>query len=194
VPLNLGAKARAPELGNWLEEVTQGLGFDTLAPEGWFTKGHGYGNYIWERGRCSCLAIEEGAAETPGVHAYGCSSPIDDGSLAQALGSRHRRRFRDKSCDGIWTLSAQFEPILIYVCLPFKSHHPRLEERWKLLGEFQEASQGRHLSKVSARERGGILRQLLESARELSPLPRGVVPYILPTGRSNPLSSHASVR
>jgi hypothetical protein len=49
-----------------------------------------------ERGRCSCRAIGEGAAETPGVHACGCSSPIDDGSLAQALGSRHRRRFRDK--------------------------------------------------------------------------------------------------
>jgi hypothetical protein len=47
VPLNKGALLREPKLKIWLQQVTRGVDFCTLTPEGWFTEGHGYGNYIW---------------------------------------------------------------------------------------------------------------------------------------------------
>jgi hypothetical protein len=101
--------------------------------------------------------------------------------------------FKVKDCDGIWSLLAQFEPILIYVCLPYKSHDPRLDERWELLNEIQGALQERDLSTISARERGGILHKLLESARKLCPLPRGLVSPMLQSHRTHGVSSHPSV-
>jgi hypothetical protein len=47
VLLNKGALFREPRLKIWLKQVTRGMHFCTLTPEGWFTEGHGYGNYIW---------------------------------------------------------------------------------------------------------------------------------------------------
>jgi hypothetical protein len=47
VPLNRGALARSSGMKSWIERVTKGLRFETLEPEGWFTTGHGFGNYIW---------------------------------------------------------------------------------------------------------------------------------------------------
>jgi hypothetical protein len=44
--------------------------------------------------------------------------------------------FKIGSCKDVWEISAQFEPLLIFVCLPYVSHIPRLEEREKLLAEL----------------------------------------------------------
>jgi hypothetical protein len=42
VPLSQGALTREPKLVTWLEQVTRKMSFETLSPEGWFTKGHDY--------------------------------------------------------------------------------------------------------------------------------------------------------
>jgi hypothetical protein len=47
VPLNENAFSREPKLTSWFEDVTKRLQFQTLTPEGWFTTGHEYGNFIW---------------------------------------------------------------------------------------------------------------------------------------------------
>jgi hypothetical protein len=60
----------------------------------------------------------------------------------------------------------------------YVSHRPKLEQRSELLVEFQRSLQGPDLQPVSARERGRVLRKLLESARELCPLPGSMVPLV----------------
>jgi hypothetical protein len=46
VPLNESAFVWSKHLETWLAKAIGGLGFTTLSPEGWFTTGHGYGNYV----------------------------------------------------------------------------------------------------------------------------------------------------
>jgi hypothetical protein len=45
--LHKNALEREPRLKPWLDFITKNLGVEYLAPEGWFDKGHGYGNYVW---------------------------------------------------------------------------------------------------------------------------------------------------
>jgi hypothetical protein len=47
VPLNRDALVREPKLSTGLTQVTRGLNFITLSPEGWFTTGHKFGDFIW---------------------------------------------------------------------------------------------------------------------------------------------------
>jgi hypothetical protein len=47
IPLHLSVLDRESRLAPWLRQLTQGLIFETLDAEGWFTTGHGRGNFIW---------------------------------------------------------------------------------------------------------------------------------------------------
>jgi hypothetical protein len=47
IPLHLDPGVREPRVVNWLEDVTRGLDFEMLTPEGWFANAHNPGNFIW---------------------------------------------------------------------------------------------------------------------------------------------------
>jgi hypothetical protein len=59
VPLNESTFMRLKPLETWLAKAIGGLGFTTLFPEGWFTTGHGYGNYVWVPPPAACDAVVE---------------------------------------------------------------------------------------------------------------------------------------
>ena len=50
--------------------------------------------------------------------------------------------------DGVWPLSEQFEPLLVFVCLPYISERPKHEKRAKLLEDFHRFMLRNELSKV----------------------------------------------
>jgi hypothetical protein len=77
--------------------------------------------------------------------------------------------------EGVWPLSEQFEPLLIFVCLPYLSHSPKLEEREKLLEEFRRLMLRERLPEIPEVQRRDLLRKLLKRARALQPLPGSVV-------------------
>jgi hypothetical protein len=56
--------------------------------------------------------------------------------------------------DDVWGLSDQFEPLLVYVCLPFVVHSPKLAERATLLEQFGGPVHGTFVLTLPARERG----------------------------------------
>jgi hypothetical protein len=47
IPLHLSPTRQEPEVKKWFDGVTQNLAFEWLTPEGWFTKAHMQGNFIW---------------------------------------------------------------------------------------------------------------------------------------------------
>jgi hypothetical protein len=102
--------------------------------------------------------------------------------------------FKIGNCSDVWEISAQFEPLLIFVCLPYVSHSPRLEEREKLLAELRGALPKKGMPEISPGERGRVLRKLLESARALCPLPWHMVPPVFEDNWSSEISDSASVR
>jgi hypothetical protein len=77
--------------------------------------------------------------------------------------------------EGVWPLSEQFEPLLIFACLPYLSHSPKLEEKEKLLEEFRRLMLRERLPEIPEVQRRDLLRKLLKRARALQPLPGSVV-------------------
>jgi hypothetical protein len=174
VPLNQGALERSIGLEKWLGRVLWDMRFHTLKPEGWFTTGRGYGNYVW----APPPAAVEVVVEQPGKARMKRPEALHLIVVPRLMTGRWRRHlgrgtdgyFKIKDFPETWDLSVQFEPILIFVCLPYVSLNPRLVERKQLLDEFQGALPGKGMPEISAGRRGDLLRKLLESARELCPL------------------------
>jgi hypothetical protein len=81
--------------------------------------------------------------------------------------------------EGVWPLSEQHEPLLIFVCLPFASHSPQHEQRGKLLEEFRGVMLRKELQEVPEVQRNDFLRKLLKGAPALQALPRRVVRPVL---------------
>jgi hypothetical protein len=73
--------------------------------------------------------------------------------------------------DEVWPLSEQYEPLLIFVCLPYVSHSLNLESRTKLLEEFRRFMLRDELSQVAEVQRRDFLRKFLQRARALQALP-----------------------
>jgi hypothetical protein len=179
VPLNEGALFREPRLKTWLTQVTRGMIFCTLSPEGWFTEGHGYGNYIW----APPPAAADVVVEQLGKARMKRSESMHIIVVPRLMTGRWRRHlgrgtecYFKLDCPFVWDIKTQFEPLLIYVCLPYVSSRPRLSERGKLLDEFRGALPKADMPPLSARRGRIVLRKLLFSARQLCSLPRCLVP------------------
>ena len=78
-----------------------------------------------------------------------------------------------------WDRSEHFEPLLCFVCLPFSVSRPNLNRRKQLLDKATRVLSSENLSKVCDRQKWDILRKLLCSAREVCPLPDGVLRGLL---------------
>jgi hypothetical protein len=191
VPLNRGALERSEGLKECIVgRTTRGLGFEILEPEGWFTTGQGYGNYIWAPPPTAAEIVVEqlGRARVKRPEALHL---IVVPWLMTGRWRRHLGRgcdgylFRIKNCPDTWDITVQFEPLLIFVCLPFVSSNPRLDDREQLLGKLQGSLPGKKMPEISGRKRGRILRKFLESAREICPLPGSLVPPVSKASRKD---------
>jgi hypothetical protein len=179
VPLNKGALDREAKLVTWLHQVTMGMGFKTLTTEGWFTAGHDYGSYIWTPPPATADVVVEQMGKAimkrpESMHII-VVPRLMTGRWRRHLGRGSDCYFK-LDCPAVWDLRTHFEPVLIYVCLPYVSSRPRLSERGKLLDEFRGALPKANMPPSAARRGRSVLGQLLLKARELCPLPRRVVP------------------
>lgn len=155
------------------------MNFSTLTPEGWFTSGHGFGNYIW----APPPAAADVVVEQLGKAIMKRSESMHIIVVPRLMTGRWRRHlgrgtdgYFKLDCPFVWDLKTHFEPVLIYVCLPYVSSRPRLVERSKLLDEFRGALPKAGMPPLSARGGRVVLRKLLLAARQLCPLPKRVVP------------------
>ena len=64
----------------------------------------------------------------------------------------------------------QFEPLLIFVCFPYRPERPNLAEQEELLEQFRGEVLGTGLSEAPQERRRYILRKLLLRARALCPV------------------------
>ena len=63
--------------------------------------------------------------------------------------------------DKVWPLKEHFEPLLIFVCLPYSSSAPRLAEKNLLLEELRGALLRSKLPEIPEVQRWNFLRKLL---------------------------------
>jgi hypothetical protein len=68
----------------------------------------------------------------------------------------------------LWDMEAQFEPLLIFVCLPFLPHRPDFDQRESHCKGLRRILQPEDLSEADPEIQGDLLRQLLLQARTVS--------------------------
>jgi hypothetical protein len=173
IPLHLDPVVREPKVGEWISAVTRGLGFQVLEPNGWFDDAHNEGNFVW--------TVPPAAAEVV-VEQLGFIRLKRPNSMhllvVPRLMTGRWRKHLTRGTDGyarlgdetVWNLTAHYEPLLIFLCLPFHSDKPQLQERSQLLERFQRALSGEGVRTSSTSRRRTILRQLFCEARRLCPL------------------------
>ena len=72
--------------------------------------------------------------------------------------------------DDVWDLTEQYEPALIFICLPLASRDPQLGQREKLLGEIRRIMLGAEMQEVPEVQRRNLLCKLLVRSWELLPV------------------------
>jgi hypothetical protein len=184
IPLHLSPIERAPQVKTWFDGVTKNLDFDWLSPEGWFTKAHTQGNFIWNIPPAAAEVVVEqlGFARLKRPEAFHII-------IVPRLMTGRWRRHLTRGTDGyikiddpsVWNLDSQFEPLLVFFCLPYNSYNPKLDERREVVDRLQRLVQKPDVPALPSSTRGGFLRKLLIEARRLCPLPECVVPRLLRT-------------
>jgi MarR-like DNA-binding transcriptional regulator SgrR of sgrS sRNA len=70
----------------------------------------------------------------------------------------------------VWNLNDQFEPLLIYLCLPFHSKDPKQKERSNLLAQIQWTLLEQPVPALCSSQWRNLLVKLLRKVRELCPV------------------------
>ena len=70
----------------------------------------------------------------------------------------------------LWNLSHQFEPVFVFVSLPFLPHRPNFKQRKSVVRRLARLLQGEGVQQASSPVQRDILRQLLCESSCLPPL------------------------
>jgi hypothetical protein len=175
VPLHLDSMEREPRLKTSLDSVTLGLEPEYLGPEDWFDEGQGLGTFVWT----PAPAAGEVVVEQLGRARLKRPESMHIVVIPRVMTGRWRHHltrgtnvYFKLDWEEVWPLSAQYyEPLLIFVCLPYGSHSPNLESRAQLLEDFRRFMLRDELSKVPEVQRRDFLRKYLQRAWALQALP-----------------------
>lgn len=182
IPLDVNALDRSETLKDQLRLHLQELKFHTLKPEEWFDEHHNFGNYIWAPPPAAADVVVD--LLNKARHKRPESMHL---VLVPRLMTGRWRKLMTRLSDfyfiidwlDCWDRSEHFEPLLCFVCLPFSVSRPNLNRRKQLLDKATRVLSSENLSKVCDRQKWDILRKLLCSAREVCPLPDGVLRGLL---------------
>ena len=173
-PLHESAFERSPELKAWITAATESLNPVFLEPEDWFTRGQGFGTFIWSPAPAAADVVVEQLGKARHKRPS-CMHLVVAPRLMTGLWRRHLTR----ECDFYFKIPAgscslwganQHEPVPIFVCLPFAIARPNFEVRHRLLEDFYRLVLKEGLWQGSGKRGGHILRKLLLRARALCSL------------------------
>ena len=173
VPLHLSAFERSGELRSWLTAAARGLDPIVLEPNDWFSKGQGRGTFIWHPAPAAADVVVEQLGKAR--HKRPANLHI---VVVPRLMTGRWRRHMTRECDCYFRIPAgtslwgkmQYEPVLIFVCLPFVVHRPSFSAKQKLLEDFRGAMLQEDLWKTSHERGGTFLRKFLQQARSFCAL------------------------
>jgi hypothetical protein len=173
-PLHKTGLERSPVLKTWLTTATKLLKPVFLEPEDWFLQGQGAGNFIWSPAPAAADVVVEQLGKAR--HKRPCSLHL---VVAPRLMTGRWRRHMTRECDfyfklpagacSLWN-AAQYEPVLIFVCIPFSIANPNFRLRQGLLEDMHRFMLAEGLWQGSGKRGGNLLREFLIRARGLCSL------------------------
>ena len=170
IPIHLSCLERTPEVQGWLDEVLKGLPWKLMTPEDWFSPTGTSEIGVW----CPAPAATDVAVERLRVKRHMRPNGVYIVLLPRLMTGRWRKQLGKASdCyfklnnESTWELSSQFEPLLMYVCLPYLPHRPLLAEREELSRKLLWCMRPDDVSQVLDPVHRGVLCQLLHQAWKL---------------------------
>ena len=135
IPLHLSASDRSPQVATWVKSVLEGLPYKILSPEDWFLPHANPEIHVWVPPPAAADAAVERLRISrhmrPNTMHLFIVPRLMTGRWRKQLGKASDFYFRLMDED-TWDLEKQYEPLLIYCCLPFLPHRPLLQERESL--------------------------------------------------------------
>jgi hypothetical protein len=174
IPLHLSAIERCSGLKDWLTSVLGAMEHSFLDPEGWFTTGQQFGNFIW---------TPPPAATEVMVELLGKARHKRPESLhlivVPRLMTGYWRRAMLKECDCYFQMSLGFEywpavmyePLIFFVCLPFRANGPNSFLGTRCMADLVRELRGKELWEGPSSRSRDILCELLTRARSVVSLP-----------------------
>ena len=172
VPLHLNPIQRSNTLAKWVEGLAFSLKATVLEPEDWFC--------MERRATETCIWALPPAAGDVGMEQLGFARHKRPHGLHIVLvprlmtGQWRRRLIRstDHYCyltnEVLWPLGTHFEPLLMFIALPFCVHSPRFEERQGMLDKLSRILQEPGVQEIHQGGRRNSLCKLLLESRRLS--------------------------
>jgi hypothetical protein len=163
----------------WLQDICADLKPFFLEPEDWFEQVHKYGNFIWT----PLPAAAEAVVDQLGKWRLKRPECVHLVVVPRLMTGRWRRALKRGTdfyfrvdWDEVWPLKELYEPLLIFVIVPYRVKEPNLTKRARLLETFKRRLLQRDMSEISPGGRRTFLRKLFIRARRLCPMPEGLVP------------------
>ena len=165
---------QSPTLLPWVEDILQGLDPVTLNYDNWFDATLNVnGTFVWT----SAPAAADVVIERLGVARHKQPNSLHLIAVPRLMTGRWRKHL-SRACDFyfkldndyLWDLRTHYEPLLIFVCLPFLPHRPQLAERKSLIGQLRGTLLSENVRQVHTASQRSLLRELLRKARQISPL------------------------
>jgi len=171
VPLHLGAFERSQELQSWVEFILSDCSPKFLTPEGWFDQTNCTGTFVW----APPPAAADVVVERFGIARHKRPNTLHLLLIPRLMTGRWRKlllKHVDFYChvtwDPIWDLQEQFEPLTMFVALPYKTDCPRFVERASLVERFKRVLREEGLHETQPIAQRHLLRQLFSEAWSLS--------------------------
>ena len=162
---------RSPALRPWLEDVLAGHGAHFLTPEGWFDGADKERTFVWTPAPAAAYLVVERLAQARHKRPNSLHLVV----VPRLMTGRWRKQLlkaTDFNCrlalPSLWDMEAQFEPLLIFVCLPLLPHRPDFDQRESHCKGLRRILQPEDLSEADPEIQGDLLRQLLLQARTVS--------------------------
>ena len=174
IPLHLSPCAREPGLKRWIDSVTNGLNFGWLTHEDWFDKAQReQGNFIWDvepaAGDVVYELIDKSRLKRPKSMHLVMIPRIATGQWRRIM-TRRNDCYIKIDWEPVWPTHIHFEPLLVFISIPFNVEMPFGNRKDRLLERFQGVLQGCKVSSASDSHKRNLLRQFLASAREIPSL------------------------
>jgi len=171
VPLHLGAFERSQELQSWTEFILSDCSPKFLTPEGWFDQTNCNGTFVW----APPPAAADVVVERFGIARHKRPNTLHLLLIPRLMTGRWRKLllkhvdfYFHVAWEPIWDLQEQFEPLLMFIALPYKTDRPRFSERASLVERFKRLLHEEGLHEIQPIAQRHLLRQLFGEAWSLS--------------------------
>ena len=179
IPLHLDCEERAPGMGEWLQGLLKEVGGASLLdPSGWFRESQAFGNFVRTPAPAAAEVVVEQLGKArhkrPGCFHIVAVPRLMTGRWRRAMGRECNFYFKIPPGSALWP-TKMYEPLLVYVCLPFVPHRPwvgsQRAELDSLVGELLQEG----VWETAPERCRSLLCKFLSSARTLSGVPECVV-------------------